>query len=88
MVTTLKEIMKQEGKCIVGDPVRLDNYTSNWMSIRLHPATFYRRIEEIQKGLKTAKGLYAEIDMGQFVVIRFSEKADLTAFHRRHHEYI
>jgi len=80
--------MKQEGKCIVGDPVRLDNYTSDWLSIRLHPTTFYRRFDEFQQGFKNVKGFYAEIDMGQFVVIRFSEKDDITAFHRRHHEYI
>jgi hypothetical protein len=58
------------------------------MSVRLHPTTFYRRIDEFYESLSKAKGLYAEIDMGQFVVIRFSEKDDVTAFHRRHHEYI
>ncbi len=80
--------MKQEGRCIIGDPVRLDSYTSDWLSVRLHPTIFYRRLAEFQKGFKTVKGLYAEIDMGQFVVIRFSEKTDLTAFHKRHHEYV
>ena len=80
--------MKQKGKCIVGDPVRVDSYTSDWISVRLHPAMFYRRFDEFQKGFKTIKGLYAEIDMGQFVVIRFSEKNDMTAFHKRHHEYV
>lgn len=80
--------MKQKGQCVIGDPVRLDNYTTDWMSIRLHPATYYRRQEEFQKGLKSVKGLYAEIDMGQYVVIRFSEKSDMTAFHKRHHEYV
>lgn len=80
--------MKQEGKCIVGDSVRLDNYTSDWLSVRIQPETFYRRISEIQTDLKTSKGLYAIIDMGQFVVIRFSDKVDLTAFYRRHREYV
>ena len=80
--------MKQKGRSIIGDPIRVDNYTSNWQSVRLHPGVFYRRIDEIQKGFKHVKGLYAEIDMGQFVVIRFSEKDDLTDFHRRHHEYV
>ena len=80
--------MKQRGKCIAGDPIIVDSYTAKWESVRLHPTIFYRRIDEIQKGFKSVKGLYAEIDMGQFVVIRFSEKEDLTAFHRRHHEYI
>jgi hypothetical protein len=80
--------MKQQGRCIVGDPIILDSYTSNWESVKLHPATFYRRFDDFQKGLNTIKGFYAEIDMGQYVVIRFSEKADMTAFHKRHHEYV
>lgn len=80
--------MKQQGKCIVGDPVQVDNYTADWMSVRIHPTSYYRRQDEILEGLKKTKGLYAELDMGQFVVIRFSEKEDMTAFHRRHHEYV
>ena len=80
--------MKQKGKCITGDPIIVDSYTSDWETVRLHPTIFYRRQDEFQKGLKTVKGLYAEIDMGQFVVIRFSEKADMTAFHKRHHDYV
>ena len=80
--------MKQKGKSIIGDPVQVDNYTTDWTSIRLHPSVFYRRQEELRKGFKLVKGLYAEIDMGQFVVIRFSEPADMTAFHQRHREYI
>lgn len=80
--------MKQDGRCIVGNPISVDSYTADWNSVRLHPATFYRRYDEFQQGLNTVKGLYAEIDLGQFVVIRFSEKDDMTAFHRRHHEYV
>jgi hypothetical protein len=80
--------MKQEGKCIIGDPISVGSYTADWMTVRLHPIVYYRRYDEIQEGLKTSKGLYAEIDQGQFVVIRFSEKDDMTAFHRRHHEYV
>lgn len=80
--------MKQQGQCIIGDPIRIDSYTAGWMSIRLHPAMFYRRIEMFQDSLKKTKGLYAELDMGEFVVIKFSEKDDVTAFHRKHHEYI
>lgn len=80
--------MKQAGRRLIGDPIRVDNYTADWLSVRLHPTTFYRRLEEFQEGFDKVKGLYAEIDMGQFVVIRFSEKEDVTAFHRRHHEYI
>lgn len=80
--------MKQQGKCIVGDPIQVDNFTAGWMSVRIHPASYYRRQEEILEGLKSSKGLYAELDLGQFIVIRFSEKDDMTAFHRRHHEYV
>jgi hypothetical protein len=64
--------MKQKGKCLVGDPVRIDSYTADWQSVRVHPTIFYRRIDEFYLGYKSVKGLYAEIDMGQFVVIRFS----------------
>ena len=80
--------MKQKGNCLIGDPVTLDSYTADWESVRLHPTTFYRRLEQFQKGFKKVKGLYTEIDMGQFVTIRFSEKDDLTEFHRMHHEYL
>ncbi len=80
--------MKQQGKCIVGDPISVDGYTADWMSVRVHPTTFYRRQEAIQQTLDTIKGLYAEIDMGQYVLLRFSEKEDVTRFHRNHHEYI
>lgn len=80
--------MKQRGNSIIGDPVAVDNYTTDWMTVRLNPATFYRRFDEFQSGFKDVKGLYAEIDMGKFVYIRFSEKDDATNFHRIHHEYI
>ncbi len=80
--------MKQKGNCLIGDPIVLDNFTSNWDSVRLHPAIFYRRIEQFQKGLKRVKGLYVKIDMGQFITIRFSEKDDLTEFYKLHHEYV
>lgn len=80
--------MKQDGKCITGDPIRVERYTSDWLTVKLHPTTFYRRLEEFYNGFEEVKGLYAEIDCGQFVMVRFSEKDDLTAFHRRHHSYI
>lgn len=80
--------MKQQGKCIVGDPIAVDSYTSDWMAVRLHPTIFYRRFDEFQKGFKQVKGLYAELDLGQFISIRFSEKEDVTNFHRLHHEYL
>jgi hypothetical protein len=80
--------MKQIGKCIVGDPVRLDNYTSTWNTVKVHPGIFYRKMKEFEDGLELTKDLYAEIDMGQYVLIRFREKEDLTAFHRRHNAYL
>jgi hypothetical protein len=80
--------MKQQGRCIVGNDISVNSYTSDWISVKLHPTTFYRRYEEFQKGLDTVAGLYAELDMGQYVLLRFSEKADVTAFHKRHHEYL
>lgn len=80
--------MKQQGKCITGNPISVDSFTHDWMSVRMHPTSYYRRQEEILESLNKSKGLYAEIDQGQFVVIRFSEKDDVTAFHRRHHDYI
>lgn len=80
--------MKQLGKCIVGATHHVDGYTADWMSVKIHPATFYRRHHEIQETLSTIKGLYAEMDMGQFILLRFSEKDDVTKFHRNHHEYL
>ena len=80
--------MKIKGKCLIGSEVNLDSYTSNWMSIKLHPQVYFRRIEEIQQSLETTNGLYTLIDMVQYIVIRFSDKADVTTFYRKHHEYI
>jgi hypothetical protein len=80
--------MKQQGKYIAGDPIRIDRYTSDWMSIRMHPTTYYRRQDEIIDGLKKTKSLYTEMDHGQYIVFRFLDKEDVTAFHRRHHQYI
>lgn len=80
--------MKQFGSNITGDPVRLESYTSDWSTIRLHPAIFYRRQDEIDEGLEDIKGLYAQIDMGNYVMLRFSEKDDLTEFHRKHYQYL
>lgn len=80
--------MKQQGREIMGDSVKVENYTNKWLQVRLHPIVFYRRYEAFATGFKKVKGLYAEIDMGQCVVIRFTDKSDVTEFHRMHHEYI
>lgn len=80
--------MKQQGKRLIGDPVRIERFTVDWETVRLHPTTYYRRIEEFLEGFDQVKGLYTDIDCGQYILIRFSEKDDLTAFHRRHHTYL
>lgn len=80
--------MKKQGNCIVGDPVIVDRNTADWLTVKLHPITFYRRFEEFQDGLEESKGLYTHIDVGPYVVVKFLEKEDMTAFFRRHHAYI
>ena len=80
--------MKQKGHEIIGDDVKIDSYTSDWKQVRIHPLVFYRRYDKFVEGFKTVKGLYVELDQGQFISIRFSDKNDLTTFHRLHHEYI
>ena len=73
--------MKQNGREIVGDNVKVDIYTSKWIYVRVHPSVFYRRYDQFVEGFKLVKGLFAEIDQGQFISIRFSDKNDLTTFH-------
>ena len=80
--------MKQQGNCITGDPILLENFTSGWHSVKLHPALFYRREDSIKTILKNSRGFYVEIDMGEYVLIKFSEKDDLTEFYRLNNEYI
>lgn len=80
--------MKQLGHEIVGDIIKVENYTSHWAQVRLNPSMFYRRHAEFQDGYSSMKGLYAELDLGQYISIRFSDKNDVTTFHRLHHEYI
>jgi hypothetical protein len=80
--------MKQKGRAIIGDDIKVASYTNDWAQVRVHPIVFYRRYDDFAKGFKNVKGLYAELDLGQYVSIRFSEKSDVTAFHRLHHEYL
>ena len=80
--------MKQQGKLIVGDPIKINSLTREWETVRIHPLVFYPRYDIFVDGLKNSKGLHACVDMGQYVMIRFSDKDDLTAFYRRHHEYV
>lgn len=80
--------MKQKGQEIIGDPIKVDSYTSSWSQVRLHPSVFYRRYDQFLRGFNNVSGLYAELDFGQYISIRFSEKKDVTAFHKLHHEYL
>jgi hypothetical protein len=80
--------MKTSGRCVVGDTVDLDRYTSDWLSLRIHPVTFYRLLDEIRTTLSTVVGLYTEIDDGDFVWIRFSDRNDLIEFRKVYHEYL
>lgn len=77
--------MKQQGRCVVGNMREVDDFTSDWMSVRVNPGVYYRRQDEFYSTLDSVKGLYAELDMGQYIVLRFSEKDDVTTFHRNHH---
>lgn len=80
--------MKQNGREIIGDNIKVASYTDHWAQVKVHPIVFYRRYDAFMQGFKQVKGLYAELDLGQFVSIRFSDKTDVTAFHKLHHEYI
>ena len=80
--------MKQHGFEITGDAVKVDSYTNGWAQVKLHPIVFYRRYDDFVESYSKLKGPYAEIEFNDFVVIRFSNKEDVTTFHRIHHEYI
>lgn len=80
--------MKQQNKCLTGDPIRVARYTSSWLSVRIHPASYYRRLDDFLESLNKTKGMYAILDTGPYVLIKFAEKDDLTAFHRQHHQYV
>ena len=80
--------MKVKGNEIVGNDISVDSYTSKWIHVRVHPLVFFRRYDKFIEGFKQVKGLFAEIDQGEFISIRFSDKSDLTTFHRLHHEYL
>jgi hypothetical protein len=75
--------MKQEGKCIIGNQVCIDNYTAGWPSIKIHPSSFYRKYSDINYKLKSIKGLYTYLDFGQYVVVRFSNEDDMHFFNKK-----
>jgi len=81
-------MVKKVGKCITGDMCRVDSYTQDWFPVKMHPSTYYRRMDEIGETLQKSKGLYTELDLGQFVLLRFSEKDDLTSFYKKHHDHV
>lgn len=80
--------MKVVGNLVTGDFARLMNYTAGWHSVKMHPATFYRRRFELETTLSKIKGLWSEIDMGECVLIKFSNKEDVTEFYKKHHSHI
>lgn len=80
--------MRQQGKFIIGDVIRVESFTRDWNQVRLHPSTFYRRLDSFEEGFEKMKGLYTHLDLGQFISVRFANKEDLTTFHRLHHEYL
>ena len=80
--------MRQSGKCIIGETRAIDSYTSDWDSVRICPTVYYRRLSDFQDTLNNIEGMYTELDLGQYILIRFSNKDDLTKFHRCHHSFI
>lgn len=81
-------MVKQVGNSIVGDVDVVESYTHSWYSLTVHPTTYYRKMNALSESLDVIQGLCAEIDLGSRVVIRFSDKADMYAFHQKHLEYI
>jgi hypothetical protein len=75
--------MKISGNCIVGDHIQVDRFTAKWASIKVLPITYYRKQEEITKILDSCTGICAELDNGEHVSIRFSEKSDLENFYKQ-----
>lgn len=74
--------MRQTGNCIIGDPVKVDNFTAHWINVKLSPFVYYRKQDEICNLLAKCVGPYTEIDNGDHISIRFLEKSDLELFCR------
>lgn len=72
--------MRQSGNCIIGDPIKVDNYTANWVNVKLSPFVYYRKQDEICNLLDKCVGPHTELDYGDYVSIRFLEKCDLELF--------
>lgn len=79
--------VKQKGMRIIGDLVRVDDYTSDWASVRLHPTTYYRRLDEIESALCKSRNMYTQMDFGDYILIRFADNDDLTSFYKFNYEY-
>lgn len=80
--------MRKINNCLIGDFVRVDSYTTGWYTIKLHPGTYYRRQAEFISTLKKNTGLYAELDAGDSVLIRFDNMSDVNNFYKQHYGYI
>lgn len=75
--------MKQINKCITGTQVCIDNYTADWPSIKIHPTSFYKNYNDMTNKMKSIKGLYTFLDLGQYVVVRFSNEEDIRYFRKK-----
>jgi len=79
--------MKQVGSSIIGNLVQVNNFTKEWSEISLHPAIFYRNYDKFITTLEDGNGLYAEIDSGNNIIIRFSDNDDAINFHNDYNDY-
>jgi len=73
-------MLKQVGHKIVGDFVKIDNITKDWSQVAIHPVVYYRKEQRIEEALNAIKGLYAELDTGRDVYIRFQTEEDANTF--------
>jgi len=80
--------MKQIGREITGDNIKVDDLTKTWRQVRLSPNTFYRKQDEFVKAFKKFEGLYAAMDMGHSVVLRMNSEDDADKFIKKYYEYL
>lgn len=80
--------MKQVGKCLVGNYEKINDYTSSWYNLSLHPSVFYRKHDVITGSLENISGLYTELDHGSLVSLRFSDSKDFEQFHKMYLEVL
>lgn len=80
--------MKKIENCIIGESAKLMDYTNGWYTVHVHPTTYYRRMSQFQNSLSSIDGLYAEIDYGSGVYLRFSNQSDAEKFRLDNHAYL